>query len=142
MALLHWRDEFNTGIPSVDYEHQQLFDMINALHRTLDAGDMASVDEFLAALHDRIAAHFALEERVMRQRAYAGYAEHKTDHERLLDEIRDLMEASRAGDYRSSADVLAQQLERWFSVHFQTLDVRLHRAVGDVAPDPSGHETA
>ena len=142
MALLHWRDEFNTGIPSVDYEHRQLFDMINALHRTLDAGDMASVDEFLAALHDRIAAHFALEERVMRQRAYAGYGEHKIDHERLLDEIRDLMEASRAGDYRSSADVLAQQLERWFSVHFQTLDVRLHCAVGDVAPDPSGHETA
>jgi len=132
MALLHWRDEFNTGIQSVDYEHRHLFAIINDLHDKLRAGDATAAEEFLAALHDRIAAHFALEERVMRERAYGGYAEHKADHERLLDEIRDLMEEHHAGRYRTDADRLAQRLERWFSVHFNTLDIRLHSAIGDV----------
>jgi hemerythrin-like metal-binding protein len=133
--LLQWRDEFNTRIPSVDYEHQQLFELINHLYRKLLEGDFVAADEFLAALHDRIAAHFALEEVLMRQRAYDGYAEHKADHERLLDEIRDLMEDSRAGEYRAATQLLAERLERWFSVHFQTLDVRLHRAIGDAEPN-------
>ena len=126
MALLHWRDAFNIGIPSVDYEHRHLFAIINALHDKLRAGDASATEVFLAALHDRIAAHFALEERVMRDRGYRGYAEHKADHERLLDEIRDLMEEQRAGDYRDAADRLSERLERWFSVHFGTLDIRFH----------------
>jgi hemerythrin len=133
MALLLWRDEFNTGIASVDYEHQRLFEIINDLHGKLRQGDFEAADAFLAALHDRIAAHFALEERVMRERRYDGYAEHKADHERLLDEIRDLMEDHRGGEYRDRTNLLGQRLERWFSVHFNTLDVRLHRAVGDIA---------
>ncbi len=135
MALLQWREDFNTGIPSVDYEHQQLFEMINALYDRLDAGDIPAVDEFLAALHDRIAAHFALEERIMRERRYDGYAEHKADHERLLDEIRDLMEEYRVGEYAYASDRLSERLDRWFSLHFSTMDVRLHHAVGDIRHD-------
>jgi hemerythrin len=133
MALLHWRDAFNTGIPSVDHEHRHLFEIINELHDKLRSGDAGAVEAFLAALHDRIAAHFALEERVMRDRGYGGYVEHKADHERLLDEIRDLMEEHHAGRYRDEADRLAQRLERWFSVHFNTLDVRRHAAIGDLS---------
>lgn len=134
MALLHWRDEFKTGIPSVDHEHRHLFAIINDLHDKLQAGDASAAEAFLAALHDRIAAHFALEERVMRDRGYREYVEHKADHERLLDEIRDLMEEHHAGQYLGGADRLAQRLERWFSVHFNTLDIRLHSAIGDVFP--------
>jgi hemerythrin len=131
MALLQWRDAFNTGISSVDYEHRQLFGIINGLYDKLGAGDSAAVDEFMATLHDRIAGHFALEERVMRDRSYGGYGEHKADHERLLDEIRDLMEQHRAGGYRDAADRLGERLDRWFSLHFNTHDVRLHRAIGE-----------
>jgi len=132
MPLLPWRDDFETGIPSVDYEHQQLVMMINLLYERLVAGDERAIEDFLAALHDRIAAHFALEERVMRDRHYGGYAEHKADHERLLDEIRDLMEATRVGAFRGTSEPLAQHLDRWFSRHFATLDVRLHKIVGDI----------
>jgi len=137
MTLLNWRDEFNTGIPSVDYEHKRLIEIINELHQTLQDDDADRVNQFFAALHDRIAAHFALEERVMRERRYDGYAEHKADHERLLDEIRDLMEEHYAGLYRDASQALGERLDRWFSIHFNSLDVRLHRAIGDVTLDPS-----
>jgi hemerythrin-like metal-binding protein len=130
-VLLVWRDDFKTGIASVDYEHKQLIDMINAILQKLGVDQPEAVNDVLAALHDRIAAHFALEERVMQERRYDGYAEHKADHERLLDEIRDLMEQHRAGGFRAEAELLAERLDRWFSRHFGTLDVRLHRAIGD-----------
>ncbi len=132
MPLLRWLDTFNTGIASVDYEHRQLVDMINMLYERLIAGDAQEQDigEFLAALHDRIAAHFALEERIMRERQYIEYREHKAEHEHLLDEIRDLMEAERVGAFRGAAGSLADRLERWFSGHFGTMDVRLHHAIG------------
>ena len=132
MALLHWRDAFNTGIPSADYEHRRLFELINELHDTLNSGDAAGTEAFMGALHDKIAAHFALEERLMRDVGYDGYIEHKADHERLLDDIREMMEEQRAGRYQQAPDRLAGRLERWFSVHFNTLDARLHRIVGDV----------
>jgi hemerythrin len=62
----------------------------------------------------------------MRDRHYDALAEHKADHERLLDELRDLMDAQAEGavldDKRFSA-----QLAQWFTGHFQTHDARFHR---------------
>ena len=129
MALLQWRDEFRIGIPEVDHEHRELIALINTLHAHL-AGDWHEppVEEFLGELHAQVAAHFALEEKVMRARRYAGYQDHKRDHERLLEEIRDIMD-----DYeqvgRYDATSLGSALDRWFSEHFRTHDARLHAAL-------------
>ena len=90
MALVEWREEYRIGIPAVDYEHRGLIDLINNLHSDLSGNpDKAEVLACLGEIYARISAHFALEERVMRERRYDQHAEHKEDHERLLDEIRD-----------------------------------------------------
>jgi hemerythrin len=132
MALLEWRDEFRIGIPEVDHEHRELIALINALHAGAAAGrDVSAVAEFLGELHAQIAAHFALEEKVMRARRYAGYDEHKRDHERLLDEIRDIMDGYElAGRYDASS--LGAALDSWFGEHFRTHDARLHAALAAV----------
>ncbi len=127
MTLLEWRPEYSVGVEAVDHEHRQLIDLINRLHQELGAdATRAGVVEFLAEIHARIAAHFALEERLMRAHRYDGYAEHKADHERLLDELRDIMDRYElAGEYSDAA--LAQALGTWFEVHFREQDARLHR---------------
>lgn len=131
MALLDWKPEFATGIPPVDYEHRSLIDLLNALHDRLGAGRAADeVRGFLAEVHARIAAHFALEEKIMREAGYDAYAEHKADHERLLDDIRDIMDDYERGAYRDADAVLAERLRAWFGVHFATKDARLHRMLG------------
>jgi len=89
VVLIAWRPEFETGIPDVDHEHRELVGLINQLHAALEAG--ASKDEvarFLGEVFARISAHFALEESIMRKHRYDEYAEHKADHEKLLDDIR------------------------------------------------------
>jgi hemerythrin-like metal-binding protein len=128
MSLVEWREEFRTGIAAVDYEHENLIRLLNALHDQLGAGaDAAEVEAFLGEVHAKISAHFALEEKIMRERGYDQYADHKGDHERLLDGIRDIMDDYRAGAYRDFDQALAAHLQTWFTEHFKTRDARLHK---------------
>ncbi len=134
VALIEWKDEFSVGVPEVDHEHRELIDLINALHARLGSeAAQVSVEDFLGEIYAKISAHFALEEKVMRDRDYDQYQDHKTAHEQLLDEIRDIMD-----DYEDSAEFneqdLAARLERWFSEHFKTKDARLHKHLSRPSP--------
>jgi hemerythrin len=129
MSLIEWREEFAIGIPEVDYEHQRLIELINAVHADLGTErSLERIDEFLGEIYARISAHFALEEKVMRARDYDQLADHKADHERLLDELREIMDDVQD---RGALDesVLAEQLSRWFGDHFRSRDARLHHAL-------------
>jgi hemerythrin-like metal-binding protein len=127
MALIEWREGFSVGLPAVDHEHRELIDLINRTHARLgeDASEPAVAD-FLGEIHARISAHFALEEKIMREAGYDRFAAHKEDHERLLDEIRDFMETY---EDRANFDAAAfgARLGAWFTEHFQTEDARLHK---------------
>jgi hemerythrin len=79
----------------------------------------------LGEIHAGIAAHFALEERLMRAAGYAEYAAHKDDHERLLEQILDLMDVY-AADPEQGSRLLSEQLSDWFSRHFASFDARMH----------------
>lgn len=129
-GLLEWREEYALGIAEVDYEHREMIELINELYASLTAG--ANVEEiagFLAEVHARIAAHFALEESLMQRIAYPAYAAHKDDHERLLDDILDLLDRVEArGAF--DADELARRLDDWFTIHSRNHDARLHAFVG------------
>ena len=129
MALLHWKDQYSVGIEAVDHEHKELIELINQLHDELTAsGEDLSIEAFFGDLFKGISAHFALEERFMRERRYDQLAQHKADHERLLDEIRDIMDDFEQHEV-ASAD-LGTRLDAWFSRHFETHDARLHKALG------------
>ena len=81
----------------------------------------------LGEIYAEIADHFALEERLMEQMRYAAYADHKEDHETLLDELREIMVEVEDNGVLDHAE-LTDDLDRWFSDHFQTHDAKLHEA--------------
>ena len=127
MPLITWRKEFETGIAEVDHEHQELVALINRLADDISAGaDKARVQEFLGEVFARIAAHFALEESVMRKHGYDEYEAHKAEHESLLDEIRDIMDAAEV----NYTEALSTTVADWFVGHFKTKDARLHGKLG------------
>ncbi len=126
MELLQWKPSFALGLPAVDQEHLQMIDKINSIYQTLDNEfDGSRVSEVLAEIHAEIAAHFALEERIMQQAAYAEFHAHKADHEDLLDQIRDMMD-SFSIDPEHGREMLRGRLNSWFSRHFSSFDARLH----------------
>jgi len=127
MSLIEWDEKYSVGVAAVDHEHRELIGLVNEAHdRLLRPGAVEVVMEFLGEIFARISAHFALEEQIMRARNYDRYDEHKTDHEHLLDEIRDIMDDYEDGELFSEA-LLAQQLKTWFAGHFRSHDARLHR---------------
>ena len=130
MSLIEWRDEFSVGVPDVDHEHRELIALINALYANMSRADRSyGVEDFLGEIYTQIAAHFALEEKIMRQRRYDQYEDHKQDHERLLDELRDMMDDYEEDAHFSDA-ALAAALGRGFTEHFKTRDARLHSHLG------------
>ena len=126
MTLIEWTNEFVLGVPDVDREHRELIELINTLHAGLYRGDSRRrVVERLGEMHALIAAHFAHEEAFMREIRYMAYAEHKEDHEILLDDLRDIIAATEAAGQLDHAR-LSADLDYWFSAHFRTHDARLH----------------
>ena len=118
------------GIADVDHEHQELIALINKLHDAMSGENATiSVMDFLGEIYAHVSAHFALEEKIMRKRKYDQYKDHKADHERLLDELRDIMDDYEENAYFSDAE-FAGQVERWFTEHFKTKDARLHKHLG------------
>jgi hemerythrin-like metal-binding protein len=131
MALIESRDGFATGIGSIEHEHRELIALINEIHDRVDSDNHKSaVLEFFGALHAGISSHFALEEVIMRAADYDEYDVHKAEHERLLDDIRDIMDAYDVATDDEYRGTLGQHLEDWFLKHFRTMDARLHRIIG------------
>ena len=131
MVLVEWRDEFCTGIDAVDFEHREMIDLINEAHAELQRESPRSdIEAFLGEIYARIASHFALEESIMKTNGYDQLATHKEDHERLLDDIRDIMDQYDAGGYEGMTSELGLRLQTWFVEHFKTKDARLHRMLG------------
>ncbi len=129
MTLLEWKDEYRTGFSSIDFEHQNLISNINQI---FEAGD-TNIEALLTALgeiHTLIEAHFALEEKIMRDQQYPAYIAHKQDHERLLDEILNIMDGVEKKEKADAALALSEQLSAWFAIHFSSLDKDLHTMLG------------
>jgi len=128
MSLIKWKEGFSVGVAAVDHEHRELIELINQLYElTQSGGGRERVVESLGEIYAQIAAHFALEEKMMRDSAYPALQVHKADHENLLDQLRDIMDrVEDDGSY--DEERLSRDLERWFTEHFRTHDARLHLA--------------
>lgn len=127
MSLIEWRPEFSVGNVAVDHEHGEMIKLINDLYATMQQpGTQDLILDGLSEIYVQISAHFALEEKIMRDARYADYEPHKKDHEQLLDQLLDIMDGvEEDGSYDEKR--LSASLEHWFSAHFRTHDAKLHR---------------
>lgn len=130
MALLEWKDDYRTGFRSIDFEHQNLIASINNIFEN-GSGDKEATLAALGEIHALVEAHFALEEKIMRDQHYAAYPPHKEDHERLLDDILNIMDEVEKVAGLDTETALRNRLGGWFSAHFATLDKDLHTMLGD-----------
>ncbi len=130
MSLIEWKKEFETGIQDVDTEHQELIGLINSLYESMSNDrSKETILQFLGDIHAKTSAHFALEEKIMREQNYTHYSEHKDEHEQLLDDINDIMDQY---EFNEGFDEgrLKGVLAIWFSGHFKNQDARLHKMLG------------
>jgi len=115
MAYLDWDPAFDTGVAGIDYEHRRLVGFLNDIHAAIDAGaDPRGIAATLADFHALASAHFALEEKIMRDQEYPGLEGRRDTHDRLLDQVREIMDAYETGSYRVG-ESLPATLKTWLS---------------------------
>ncbi len=125
-----WTDDFLIGIEELDYEHRVLIVDINELHLELRAHvNMDLIEDALGRLHARIQAHFALEEAFMATRRYRHFAEHKTEHDLLLDEYTARMISFRDSEGTDHRDAMEMVLRRWIVDHILNSDKKMSQMI-------------
>ncbi len=121
-----WDDSYLIGIEELDHEHKALIDDINRLHEELTGqGGPSEIEKCLGEIHARMQAHFALEENVMQEHEYPYLAEHKAEHDELLDSYTESMLQLLNDTGPTTSLSIQEKLQHWVMVHIGTSDKKM-----------------
>ncbi len=87
-ALVAWSDEFALGMQEIDEQHQVLIELINQVW--VAVVKRVSVEQALPIIEELekyTITHFTAEEIFMRELGYAGFAEHKVEHDNFVSRV-------------------------------------------------------
>jgi hemerythrin len=122
MALLQWDQDYSVNIREIDEHHKKLFSLINTLHDAMSAGKGKEVlGKVLTELLSYTAMHFAYEEKLFDQYAYPQAVAHKAEHEKLMQQVKDLKAKYDAGTTQITVDVMLF-LKNWLNNHIHVVD--------------------
>lgn len=131
---IEWTSDFLIGIEELDYEHKDLIENINRLHRDLaNHVDETSIRGTMGDIHVRMQAHFALEEHVMQENEYPYFTEHKHEHVRLLDTLTDQMVKYQSNPDSVDLQSVEDNLKHWIVQHILNSDQKMSLMVKEEA---------
>jgi hemerythrin len=122
-----WSDNHLVGVDIIDGEHHALIDLFNSILAVSKSHKHAELAILLEQLGNITASHFESEESLMAQFDYAHAAQHRIDHQKLLDEY-----AHQVDDWRNryiSAELLCRFMYRWLLRHVIASDMALGEAI-------------
>jgi hemerythrin len=117
-----WKDAFGLGIPQVDRDHQEFFEILNRLQYCVVLGkEEAVVRACLGELIAYAREHFAHEEQALDDVAYPYLAEHQAQHRYFLRELERI-------ERQSTSAIRAVSLAReWLLEHILETDKKYAR---------------
>lgn len=125
MTLLVWEDALSVGDAHIDDEHKHLFLLMDQLYEAMKGGlPRENVGALLDELVRKTELHFAEEEAFMKRIAYADFAEHKTEHERLLRDVYEVQSRFHSGAISITVSV-SNYLAAWLKDHIRSQDQKL-----------------
>jgi hemerythrin-like metal-binding protein len=131
MKAFVWNSRFETGIASVDEQHQRLVEIINLIGNALIAGNASeeAIGKIFTELADYAAFHFADEERLMAETGVsaAHVEQHRQHHRQFVEQLTGMWK-SRA-DLVSPAEVLHGFLSSWLTFHILEEDQSMARQI-------------
>ena len=132
MTIIAWDEKYRTGYLDVDKQHQELFRMVNELHEAIVAGKGKELMiKTLDGLAKYVVTHFAVEEKLMIEKKYPGFAEHKAKHDKLKVDAVDMIEKYKSGKLALSITV-SRFLGDWIQTHILVEDLKMIRFVQSV----------
>lgn len=111
------------AIDFMNHDHREFVDLRETLLARLGPADTAEIDGLLDELLAHTRRHFGDEEALMRETGFPPYAMHKGEHDSVLDDMAQRIEAWRTGrDAAALQDWLEREIGDWFVAHVSSMD--------------------
>lgn len=126
---IYWTRELEIGVAPIDYQHQQLFDRVDALVGACQAGRCRDeVEPLLQFLQEYVLIHFLEEEELMRLSGYPDLTDHARDHAAFGEHLQQLVRNFNAeGVTPTLRDELNATVIDWLYEHIGGRDRALGR---------------
>lgn len=120
MAFMPWNQELVLGIASLDEQHHELVDRINALHEALSrpAPDAQALSHGLEDLVDAAMNHFIAEEELLTRHGVPQAGAHTQTHSGETSKLVELLDLVHA-DAAALQPAHLSALKDWLTQHIQ-----------------------
>jgi hemerythrin len=131
-VFFKWSPDYSVNIKTIDNQHQELINILNRLFTAVSLREGSKmIASILSALTSYTRTHFALEERLMQQAAYADIDAHKLEHKKLIEQLEQLCKRHEQEEKPIYFEIL-RFLKHWLKEHIKDVDtkysVALHEA--------------
>jgi len=122
MAVIGWKEIYETGIVALDNEHRSLIAEINRLYEAVrDKCSDRVLSEILSSLTAYTVEHFQHEEKLMAEYHFSGLDEHRKVHQALIAKVDEFRHRSDTGE-DGVAQELLKFLRSWLLEHILEVD--------------------
>lgn len=122
-----WSSELETGISTIDLDHQTLLTLVNRVIAASEEPNLPALKASLVELQAEMVAHFKREEHLMAECMYAAAAQHQEEHQQLAEEIQDQIDELHDG--KGNVSFIARFMRNWLLQHIATRDTHFARAI-------------
>lgn len=128
-VFFKWSPDYSVNIKTIDNQHQELINILNRLFTAVSLREGSKViASILSALTSYTRTHFALEERLMQQAAYADIDAHKLEHKKLIEQLEQLCKRHEQEEKPIYFEIL-RFLKHWLKEHIKGVDTKYSEAL-------------
>jgi hemerythrin len=122
--LIAWNSTFSCGIKLIDDQHKVLVGLVNDMFNHVSGNDKQEDLYFNRIIKEAVTyikVHFATEEKIMLFTRFAGYAEHKKEHDNFVLTVVKNIHSYRAKE-RFTLLSFTKFLKDWILSHIAVMD--------------------
>ncbi len=130
-AVFPWHEHFNTGIKSIDQQHQQLVELLNSLANGLMSDEATENAHAFDELIDYARVHFEEEERLWIEyfQDDPWLIEHQQNHNSFVPELLEIKKLTQHQPPHSATEEVIHFLIHWLAFHILFDDKRMALAI-------------
>jgi len=125
-VLIEWSEKFSLHHALLDRQHQELFDLANAVQAlTPESTDKAELGRLFKEFFDYMAKHFKEEEAYMQSLDYPLYDKHKKFHESIIEGMTKILKEKKSiAELQKSMKMIAK---KWLVEHILENDLKIEK---------------
>lgn len=125
MLNIEWDKNLEIGIPTIDAQHQGLFNLIKMLDGNLHCGAGVEVTNLISTLNHYAIEHFAEEEKMMLSFRYPDLVVHRMLHDQFVSRLEGIQNNYENG--QQVTENIADFLMSWLIAHVMGADQEYKR---------------